>query len=803
MKPLVNIYVMTFPFFFLASGLAAGIFISSLVSLPLYVWILALLFLLACSWFSFSVLRKTSVSFVCILLTVLSLGSALYTHHNDTYEKNSLHTFSSEDYIDFYGHLFKSPSRGQKKDYLYLKIDKIRDQGKEIRIQGNLRVTVSHSGESFPLPELYTLDEVKISARLSPPQRYRNFNVPPMDRYLKYQNIHKTAFTKSPLLVEKAASGSTPSLLRTVSIIRRKLQLGIEKHFSSIGNQNFSSQGAVTEALLLGERGRMNPADSRSFQHAGIYHLFAISGAHIAIISFLLFSFFRLLRLPNRMNYAFLILFLVFFALLVEGRPSVLRAAIMAIAFLVGKLIWRNVNLLNTLSISAFILLLINPFNLFSLGFQLTFCATLSIILFFPKIIKYLPRFPLKISEIFALSLTAQLGVLPLIAVAFNRVTFSSLLLNIAAVPLVGLIMAFGYIFLVFSLTLSFMADLLSRVIHLLVDLLMAVSDLFAPFSVLSYRIPTPPLFVLLGYFLSLAVFLLPKKIRRQRLITLFVFISFFALLITYPFPSHSSSLKLTFIDVGQGDSILVEFPGRKKMLVDGGGIPDETFDVGERVVSLFLWRKGIKKIDYLVLTHAHPDHMNGLKAVARNFKLGEFWEALTPQENDSYAELKRLISGKTISRRMFRGKEENIDGVKIEVLHPEQTDPHVFRVDNDHSLVIRIVCGQTSFLLTGDIGKPVENELVRTSQPLESQVLKSPHHASDSSSSEAFLKAVTPRIVIVSVGRGNIYNLPDQAVLARYKRNEAKIYRTDQVGAVEISSDGKEIFVRTAAYSR
>jgi Predicted membrane metal-binding protein len=276
---------MTFPFLFLASSLASGIFISSLFPSPFYILIIAFLFFLISSWISFSVLEKTQASFVCILLTTFFLGSALYTYHNNMYEKNSLHTFSSEDYLEFYGHLYKSPSRGQRKDYLYLKIEKIIDQEQEIKIQGRLRVTVPHSEVSPLSSDLYNLDKVRISARLSPSERYRNFNVPPMDMYLKNQNIHKTGYTKSPLLVDRLSSGKKHSPFRIISLLRRKLQLGIERHFSNTQNQILSPQGAVVEALLLGERGRMNPEYSQSLQHAGIYHLFAISGAHIAIIS--------------------------------------------------------------------------------------------------------------------------------------------------------------------------------------------------------------------------------------------------------------------------------------------------------------------------------------------------------------------------------------------------------------------------------------------------------------------------------------------------------------------------------------
>jgi len=480
-----------------------------------------------------------------------------------------------------------------------------------------------------------------------------------------------------------------------------------------------------------------------------------------------------------------------------------MRATIMALAFLIGKLIWRNANLLNTLAISAFIILVFNPVGLFSLGFQMTFAATLSIILFFPKVIKHLPRLPLRISEIFALSLTAQMGVLPFVALAFNRITFSSLVLNFAAIPLVGLIMASGYIFLMISWITPLAAGTLAKLIHFLVLLLIAVSHLLDPVPGLSFRIPTPPLIVVLGYFFTLGLLLLPTKIKRQKVIISVFFAVFLGFLVVYPFPSHSKILKLTFIDVGQGDSILIEFPGNKKMLIDGGGTPEDSFDIGERIVSPFLWKKGIRKIDYLVLTHAHPDHMNGLKAVARNFKIKEFWEALSPKDNQSYAELRKRLPPLTTCRRMFRGHVESVGSVKIEILNPTQTDPFVTKILNDQSLVFRISYGQTAFLLTGDIGKDVEKELVQSSYTLRSDVLKSPHHGSDSSSSGEFLSAVTPRFLIISVGLGNRYNLPDPVVVNRYQEIGAKIYRTDQSGAVEVSSDGRELSVRTASGNR
>jgi len=754
---------------------------------------------LACAWLLYP-LQKHKLSFLFVLFTTFLFGASLYTFSSRSFEENSLRKLKQTTYADFYGTLYKSPSFGIEKDYLFLKVKKVVYQNKEEKINGNLRITVPRSSEFPASLSLYTRDKVKVSARLLPYKNFQNFKTFSLDAYLKSQKIHNRASAKSPLLVEKIESGKKYSPIRLISVIRQKIQKKIKKHFSSPDTSSLSPQGAVLEALLLGERKRMDYSVTQSLQKAGIYHLFAISGAHIAIISFFLFSLFNLMRIPNRFSYLLVMAFLLFYVFLVEGRPSVLRATIMTLAFLFGKLIWRNVNLINTISISAFILLLFNPFSLFSVGFQLTFAATFSIILFFPKIIKLLPRLPLRISEIMAISLTAQLGVLPFIASSFNRVTFSSLILNFAALPLVALIMSCGYIFIPLSFVSSFLAQLLAKVLNYLIDLLIGCSHIFDSLTFISYRIPTPHLLTITGYFLFLYLLLLPLKIKRQKLILFLCFLVFFAVLISYPFSPKSKNLKLTFIDVGQGESVLVEFPGKRKMLIDGGGFPEGTFDVGENVVSPFLWKKGLKKIDYLVLTHAHPDHLNGLKAVSKNFKIGEYWEAYSPTEVEAYTEFKSLLGSFIPIKRLFRGDSYQQKKVIIEVLHPESGKTYVPTVHNDHSLVLRLLYGQTSILLPGDIGTDAENKILENSREIQSQVLKSPHHGSRTSSSKAFLDRVAPEIVVISIGLGNRYGLPDHEVLERYKKMGIKVYRTDHHGAVEVSSDGQRIYVRTAS---
>ncbi|MEW5900365.1 MAG: DNA internalization-related competence protein ComEC/Rec2 [Acidobacteriota bacterium] len=790
---------MPFPFLYLASSLAAGILLSSLLLPSLLLSIGGLFFCLSSAWLAYF-LRKDKACLAAALLALLFLGMGLQTRESSEYEKNAVKRFDFNGYADFSGRLFRSPAFGVGRTQLFLRLEKIAYRNREEKARGNLRVTVLHPS-IYPSPlRLKVGDRVKVSAQILPARDFRNFGSPRLANLRRNQKIHNHAVTKSPLLVEAQAKENGFSILRRVSSWRQTLQRRIEDHFSLPDRTGLSREGAVLEALLLGERGRMDEATTLALQKSGLFHLIAISGAHIAIISFLFFAVLRLLRTPQRPSYLILIVLLLVYSLLVEGRASVFRATLMAMTYLTGKLLWRQTQLLNAISFSALFLLIANPFYLFDIGFELTFAATLSIILFYPRVLRFLPRLPLRISELFALSLTAQIGVLPFLVSSFNRVTFSALWLNFLAIPLTGVIMGAGFIFLALSLVSSGLASFLAQGLEFLVRIFLWVSRLFDFVPVFSYRIPTPALAVIIGYFLFLGLLLVRPAFKGQKLVVLGLFAALLTILVTYPFPPRSSpALKLTFLDVGQGDSMLVEFPGRKKMLVDGGGVPDASFDIGEHGVSPFLWSKGIKRLDYVVLTHAHPDHLNGLGAVARNFRISEFWEAFSPSQNPIYDNLQKSLPSSVIRRKVFRGWSHQEGEVRIEVYHPEQNGPSSREVRNDDSLVLRLTQGRTTFLLTADIGTAAEEEILERGWDIRSQVLKSPHHGSRSSSSSPFLEEVHPEVVVITAGRGNLYGVPHPEILERYRAVGARVLRTDVDGAIEIMIDGTGLLIRTA----
>ncbi|MBM3310502.1 MAG: DNA internalization-related competence protein ComEC/Rec2, partial [Candidatus Aminicenantes bacterium] len=770
---------MAFPLFFLALAFSAGIGLGSALDFGPGPWAAAAALLLASAWALFG-LKKTAAAFVLVLAAGGGLGAGWLVLSDERYEKNGLRELPAGTVVDLRGTVIRSPGRGLDRDSLTLRVQSVEVQGQARPVRGVARVSIPRSSEFPERLDVFAGDRVTVSAQISLPREYRNFS-PPFSRvYLRTLGLHVQASTKSLLLVRLDRPGRPLHPLRLISRLRQALQKSLERYFPRAGEgASLSSEGAVLEALLLGERGRLDADTTRALQQTGLFHLFAISGAHIGIISFLVFALLRAVRLSARASYLSVLVLLLVYALLVEGRSSVVRAVIMAAAFILGKLLWKDAPILNTLGLSALLILLLNPFQLFDLGFQLTFAATLGIILFFPRLKKALPRLPLKVADMFGLSLAAQAAVLPLVARSFNRVIFSGLFLNLIGIPLVGLVMAAGYVFLPLSLAAPFIARPAAAALTFLVKLFMASAHLMDGLPFLSYRIPTPSGAVVAAYFAGLLALLLPSGLRAWRRAGAAVGFAAFLVLATYPFPSAVRDLTVTFIDVGHGDAVLVEFPGRAKMLVDGGGIPFGSFDVGENVVSPFLWDKGVKRLDLVVLTHPHPDHLFGLASVASNFRVGRFWETAAPPASGPYDRLKRALRN-VPAKRVARGEKAFFGGVSVDVLSPPAPPPDGAPADNDLSMVIRLSHGQTSVLLPADIETAAESEILAAGLEVGAQVLKSPHHGSDSSSSAAFLARVKPDHIVVSVGRGNASNLPHPDVLERYRSLGAAVFRTD-----------------------
>jgi len=747
---------------------------------------------------------KLRSSFLCCLLGFFLIGVLWLPAGERKVPSNHIELlFSKKGVVDFsqpveiFGLVDQSPEEHFDRFYLYVRLERLSFKGKEMQVAGRVRLTVYHS-------RLYRLegrkleygDFIRTIIILRKPYVYKNSGGFNYEEYLRRRGISLVGSVESPVLVEVLERKQGNSLKGALYRFRSKLSSLVDKCFIT-SSGHLSQRGAILKGMTLGERGLISEGTERIMKKSGAYHVLAISGLHIGIISYFLYLLFSFLKIKERWNCGLIIVLLALYAIMTGGRASVLRATIMATVYLGGRILYREGNFLNTISFSALVILLFYPTQLFDAGFQLTFIATLSIVLFAPRVARLLPFLPKHIRGAIAISLAAQLGLLPLLIYYFHRVSLVSILTNIAVFPLSALVVLGGFVFYLLSLAIPpislYVSVLLDSLLRLFYDSFYLAGSL--PHA--SYRIPTPPWWVVAGYFALVLVMLLPFRRRLLKWGTTVVWAGFAILLLTFPFkPAVSPYLTVTFFDVANGEAILVEFPSGERMLIDGGGYGGDYSFTGEYIISPFLWEKGVKRIDWVVTTHSHVDHINGLKAIIENFEIGEVWQGNSSLQNPYYRSFLRVVRRNGVPLRShYRGDRMEISGVELRVLNPPYRSFLPYYLENDNSLVIQLRYKGVRVLLTGDIGEEMERELIACyGNELQSEMMKAAHHGSPSSNSDEFVEMVKPRIIVVCGKLGF-----RQDGTKSFKPEERIIvYHTNRDGQVTIFSDGYTFKVRT-----
>jgi competence protein ComEC len=647
-------------------------------------------------------------------------------------------------------------------------------------------------------------DRIRFETRVKRPRRYKNPGSFDYRNYLERKGILLTGFIERPEEVEVLSKGEEAS--GAIDRLRRKIVEGIDETVEE-------PAAGFLAALTVGDRSGMTDDLWNDFRNTGTAHLVAISGQHIGMVAGAFYLFFLwILKRSERLLLSFSVRRLagllalapvVFYTVLAGSPPSAVRAAILAGLVVLAPFVGREIDFWSALAAAAIGISLFDPSAPFSASFQLSFLAVAGILLFRPRrdasqgavssrggpasgwnfaptiIQKYL-------MTPFWMTLGATLATAPLIAYLFHIISFSGLLTNLWAIPSTGfLLIASGA-----SLFLTFLipplgAWLLSLCGHL-ADWFLRGIDLSSRFSWTASFYPTE--FELVSAFLLVALLawirLRPGQWRIAAAGSLLV--AGFWCLTSLNFLERD--LEVTFLDVGQGDAALVLTPERKTLLVDGGGflIPGKppSFDIGSEVLVPYLKRRGIRRIDAILLSHPHPDHYGGLQAVVENFPIGEFWWNGGTFPDETFDHLLQTVAGKEIPARILReGDRFEWEGLSLEVLYPPGINPK--RSINDNSLVVRLSFGEARFLFPGDIEK--EGERALEDLRIEAEVVKIPHHASRTSSSVPFIDGVRPRYAIASLGEDNFFGFPHPGVLEKYERRGVKVCRTDRDGAVTI----------------
>ncbi|MBD3289919.1 DNA internalization-related competence protein ComEC/Rec2 [candidate division KSB1 bacterium] len=640
-------------------------------------------------------------------------------------------------------------------------------------------------------------DFITVIGKLKQPPAERNPGEFDYRKYLKAQGIYGiiSVFDSSKIILSNCTK-EFPWWDEVLTASRRFLEDKIDSGFEG---QN----RALLKGLILGERGEILPEVKEAFGKTGVMHVLAVSGLHVGFIVLIFGGLFRLLFIPFRMASILTMFAALFYMALIGFKPPVVRATILVELYLLSTLLQRQANVYNLVSVAALIILLIDPIQLFQPSFQLSFVAVLAIIYFYRILKSTLEKFefyrkaasiPLLnyVLELFLVSLAASCGTLPLTVYYFEKLPILSLFLNILVIPAVGLIIASGFIFILFAGIMWSVSEVLASGLQTVIDGLIRFIRMIADLPVSFVPVYQAELLhIIAAYIFLILVFNLNNS--RVRRICATVFVAIILLISMESVAGSERCLEVTILDVGQGDASFIRFPNGTNMLIDGGDCT-EYVNAGQRHVLPFLKRQGIGKIDILMLSHADNDHVGGLPYILRNIEVGRVIDSGREADHEFYRDYRHLIDSLKIDYQSMKACEVVLEARDLGVFVFNPKDSLQYDDINNASLVLKIIYGDVSFLYTGDIEEPAEEYLLCYRDALRCNVLKVAHHGSNTSSMDEFLHYANPEYAVISVGAYNRFNHPSERVIERLKKYGTKIIQTDENGAVIFKSDGKSL---------
>ncbi len=660
---------------------------------------------------------------------------------------------------------------------------------------------------------------------------FRNFNNPGRYDYeatMRLRGFSCIASVSDGRYIVPMGRGDLGFLMKYMEAVRGPIREFIINHLSLTDQK-------VYRALILGEMQDIDDRLRESFNLTGLGHVLSVSGLHVGLVAIVSYAVFRflfslfyslMLRIDIRKAAAVITCLCVFAYTFITGfQVSAKRAMIMAITYLLSIVLDREKDPWSSLALAAIIILALDPNDLFNISFQLSFIAIVGIFWLSPEIyggIKkisdnmgrgyVLSRIYLYFSSLLIITLSAVIFLTPLTTYYFHRISVIAVPINLIIEPLLGLwILPFGLLSIMFLPVSYPLSCLILRLGSYGLDGMMNIIEFWSGFSWVSFWSITPNPFEIVLCYGLIFCFMFTLKGRKWAkiglaLVLLICLVDISCWIYQTRFNRH---LRVTYLDVGQGNAALIQFPGRERMLIDGGGFSMSSSDVGRMAVAPFLFHSKILRVDYLVLTHPESDHMNGLLFIASNFEPKEFWSNGDEVDTPAYDELMSIVESKKIKALLpsdMYNREREISGVKVEILHPpsggrKRAAAYEDMDLNNNSLVLRVIYNGTSFLFPGDIEKEGEDALLSNSA-LKSDILLVPHHGSKGSSTMPFLRAISPEICVISSGSGNRFGFPHKETVERLRESGASIMRIDESGAIQfkVGKDGEyevETFIK------
>lgn len=782
-------------------GLASVSFLSFL-NFSIIVTLFALIFI--CIWFRY---KSANILFILLLLSFIITGRFLI--ESALKESPSILkaiNLSKKSPLICEGLLANDPIQKEKGISFIMDLSScaVSINGPQKQVKGRIRLFAP----SLPYA-LQTGDYIRFRGRIYKPTRFKNPGSFDYNLYLATQRIDALGSVAGPSWILKIGHQKISLPKNFVRKIRNKIDYYINK--SSRGDA-----AAILKTISIGKRDELSRDLREVFLRTGTAHLLAISGLHVGFLALIVFLIVKLflgwwprlvLFVPQPLFAAAVGIPAIWLYIAVADFPvSAIRAGIMLTVFIVAFLSLRLKNdLISALALAVFIILLVSPLSIFAASFQLSVAAVFSIITLAPVLIKQVKttRWPFAhLIKLAAVTMAATIATAPLVAYHFHYFTAAGLIANIVCVPLLGLVL----------LPLTLLAVVTTLIWPQLgeVGLKFAVHSANYFLNVIYFfdQILGRFHFDLIPSFLEVVCFIffasaviLFKYLPYRRLAPVILSILFiFFISYSYARPVMETDLKVLFIDVGQGDAIAIRFPNGRVGLIDGGGIKASDFDIGENIVVPALLGSGIRRVDFMILSHPHHDHYKGLGAVAKYFEPDLLYTNggnAPEEERADWDEFKRRIKESGVRIITPPPNQIKEGDVIMEIFAPRPKDVKILD-PNDASLMVRLMYGEHRFLFTGDLTEIGERMWLENKPNLKSDILKIGHHGSNTSTTADFLNAVNPSLAVITTGENNKYGFPDREVIDRLKSKGIRIHRTDLDGAVTITTDGNSLFVDT-----
>ncbi len=659
-------------------------------------------------------------------------------------------------------------------------------------------------------------DKLVIRAELKRPDSFRTPGSFDYAQYLARRNIWVTGFVRSPLYLQVVHEKQ--NLFHTLRFLPERLRTRIGEQIDAATP---TKQSGVYRAVLIGDRSQLDNETLEAFKGSGTMHILAISGIHMAVITTLLFggiywllsrSEKLLLRFSVRKWAAFFSLpLLIGYGLLAGMNTPVFRAVIMSSIIILSICTDRKKSPAPLLAFAALLMLIINPLQLYTVSFQLSFSAIIGILFLLPILKNLLvtskdsasqPSLIKRISNwllaALLVSLVATLITAPLVLQSFNRFSTVGPLANLVMEPLICLwALPAGFLSLPFIFIEPAISSYLLQIGAYGLEIAIRWATLLSSFTFSTIWLPTPPTWLVCIYFFLLGAFGFGRLKSKRWTVFCLVLLAGCTVFFVYPpatfLKKDQDNFRISYLDVGQGSATLLEYPSGFRLLIDGGGSSFSSTTVGERVIAPFLWKKGIRTIDAIAITHPDADHYNGIPFIIKHFSPRTLWVRDKLGHDELFKDLIRLAERKEVEvivpedGQHLGDNSEDLTCITNISFQQEKSETPVPRNLANSGLVLKACSQNLCALFPGDIERAGENALTERGYNLQADILLAPHHGSITSNSADFLTAVSPQYLMVSAGKSSTGHFPHKGLAEESENRQITLLSTAAHGTLEV----------------